>query len=139
MYKYKAFTLIDITNTDAITPDDITKRNQQRNWETVNQILNYRTQILSSIYDGVIVDDVSNYSFGTNYSGKHNIWQFEFEVEYDGIFTQQNDRYSTLKYDMSLTPILLGLNETATPTAPLFITSGVDKNIYFIGIKNEDI
>ena len=45
-YLYQGFTLIDITSTGVISwsPQNERKRNQQRNWETVQQILSLRTQ-----------------------------------------------------------------------------------------------
>lgn len=139
LYKYCGYTLIDITKTDVLDnrPDHSLQRNQQRNWETVYQILSLRAQLLDFKYLGYIEEDLSNFSFGINYQGLHRIWQFEFAVEHDGIYNIDADRYGTLKDDFKITPIILGLTETASPNIPLFYASGSDKNIYFIAAKTE--
>lgn len=133
IYRYHAYTLIDITNTGVLTQENISQkqRNQQRNWETVYQLLSLRAQLLEFEYLGMIKDDVSKYSFGINYQGIHNIWQFTFAVEHAGVYAFNHDRYGTIKDDFRIAPIILNLDETATPVQPLFYTSGPEKNTYF--------
>ena len=135
IYRYRGYTLIDITKTDALTNDNPKERNQQRNWETVQQILSLRAQLLECNYTGVTEKHLKDYSFGIDYKGIHNIWTFEFAVERDDVYNFQHDRYGTLKNDFMVTPIILGLDETATPSKPLFFASGSEKNIYFISLK----
>lgn len=139
LYRYHAYTLIDITKTDVLDtrPDHSLQRNQQRNWETVYQILSLRAQLMDFKYLGYIEEDLSDYSFGVNYHGLHRIWQFEFAVERNDIYNVDADRYGALKDDFKITPIILGLTETAAPEVPLFYVSGPDKNIYFIAAKTE--
>jgi hypothetical protein len=123
-HTYKGYTLIDITNT-GITKFSIEAeqaRNQQRNWETVVQILGMRTQLFRVEQTGVRSQDVSTYKFGNAYKGKHQIWSFEFDVEF------QNAVPSA---DFDQVPVITGLTDTANPTTPLFYTTGINKNIYF--------
>ena len=136
IYKYHAYTLIDVTKTGVLTPEKLKERNQQRNWETVQQLLSLRAQLLSFDYLEPIVDDVKKYSFGVDYNGQHKIWQFEFSVEREDVYSVDHDRYGALKEDFKITPIILGLNETAKPLVPLFYASGPEKNIYFIAQKS---
>ena len=123
-HTYKGYTLIDITNT-GITKFSIEAeqaRNQQRNWETVVQILSMRTQLFRVEQTGVRSQDVATYKFGDAYKGKHQIWSFEFDVEF------QNAVPLT---DFEQVPVITGLTDTANAITPLFYTTGVNKNIYF--------
>ena len=137
LHRYRAYTLVDVTRTDVLSQSAALQkqRNQQRNWETVNQLLSLRLQLMEFNYLTATVDDVKDYAFGINYAGAHNIWQFTFAIEHEGVYAYENDRYGTLKDDFKITPIILGLDETAKPPLPLFYASGPDKNIYFIAQK----
>lgn len=129
-YLYQGFTLVDITPTGVTNGTEEFQRNQQRNWETVQQIISLRTQptILST---GNLVDNIDNYNFGINYQGRHRIWTFKFSVEYAAIYQEGPDRFGLVKYDFKTTPVILGLNETAHPERPLFYPKGPWNNIYF--------
>jgi hypothetical protein len=133
LYQYRAYTLIDITETKVLTQtiEQQKQRNQQRNWETIYQLLSLRAQLLEFNCMPVVSADVAEYSFGINYVGIHNIWEFDFAVEHEDVYAFNNDRYGTLKDDFKIAPIILGLDETASPPLPLFYASGVNKNIYF--------
>lgn len=139
LYSYKVYTLVDITRTDvtAYSKEHEKQRNQQRNWESVLQILGLRAQLFDVKYHSPIEDDVANYSFGINYQGSHRIWSLEFTVEHANLYMVEADRYGALKNDFRLTPIILELDETAKPDVSMFIPSGPFKNIYFIGLKNQ--
>jgi hypothetical protein len=81
-----------------------------------------RTQLFRVEQTGVRSQDVSTYKFGNAYKGKHQIWSFEFDVEF------QNAVPSA---DFDQVPVITGLTDTANPTTPLFYTTGINKNIYF--------
>lgn len=135
-YLLQGFTLIDITPT-GITfshSENEFARNQQRNWETVQQIIGLRTQPTIISVEST-VEDVSKFNFGINYTGKHKIWNFTFSVEYDGIYQRGSDKFGLVKYDFKITPVILGLTETAVPQSPLFYPSGPWNNIYFKAIS----
>jgi hypothetical protein len=133
-YIYQGYTLVDITPTGQTTysPERELERNQQRNWETVLQILGLRTQT-EILFTETLKDDVKNFSpnFGINYTGQHKIWTFKFAVDYAEIYRDGADAYGLLKSDFKITPIILNLSETARPELPIFYTSGPWKNVYF--------
>lgn len=107
------------------------QRDQQRNWQTVLQVLSLRTQpeIIQTptIFD---VEDVTETGFGEFYQGRQLVWAFQFRGE-------RSDFYSidALKKDFEQVPIILGLNETARFMLPIFHTAGTLKNIYFLPTK----
>ena len=135
-YLYQGFTLIDITPTGVVTfsRSNELKRNQQRNWETVQQILSLRTQPTILDTDD-FVDDVINYNFGIKYQGKHKIWTFKFGVDYPDIYQEGSDKFGLVKYDFQITPVIVGLTETARPELAVFIPKGPWNNIYFKSLK----
>ena len=117
MYLYSVYTLFDITCTNVIRHPKITEpnhretlfqRNQQRNWETVQQVLAMRAQIhvvaLPEILDSCSL-------FSKKLFKKTRAWTFDFGVE-------QADIYGTdlrlLLDDCNGTPMILGLSENAT-------------------------
>ena len=91
-------------------------RNQQRNWETLTQLISLRTQ------------PVSVASLG-HASG---IWSFEFEVESSLVYStsgHEND-ISGLVNECEGVPMITGLTETLTQETVL-ITQGTNQNIWF--------
>jgi len=89
-------------------------RNQQRNLETISQILQLRTQIFDM----------------TTPVMENGYWSFEYTVEFDGIYQQDQDTFGILKQDCEDVPMLIGLDETYTLT-PQLITQGSQQNIWF--------
>jgi hypothetical protein len=89
-------------------------RNQQRNLETITQLLQLRTQIF----------DVSRPSVDNGY------WTFDFSVEFEGIYQQDQDIFGILKQDCEDVPMLTGLDEAYTLT-PVLIVNGSQQNIWF--------
>ena len=135
-YLYQGFTLIDITPTGVInySQQNERKRNQQRNWETVQQILSLRTQP-TILETNDFVTDLKKYNFGINYVGKHHVWTFKFGVDYADIYQEGNDKFGLIKSDFKLTPIILGLDETIQPEIAIFTPKGPWNNIYFKSIE----
>ena len=89
-------------------------RNQQRNLETIMQLLQLRTQIF----------DVSAPANHSNY------WNFSFTVEFEGIYQQEQDPFGILKQDCEGVPMLTGLDEKFVTN--LFLTTdGSQQNIWF--------
>lgn len=120
-------TLIDITATH-ITKGNDERRDQQRNWETVLQVLGLKTQPLI-IREPVMFpsENLEYFTFGEFYQGKHNVWAFQFRGERDDFYTLEQ-----LEEDFDTVPVILGLEETARLMLPIFHTQGILKNIYFI-------
>lgn len=121
-------TLIDITDTGVIRGES-QERDQQRNWQTVLQVLSLKTQPEIVHPPGLIeVDDVNRFFFGDDFHDKHNVWVFAFRSANVG----GNYSIEELTDDFEQVPVILGLNETARILLPLFFTRGTMKNIYFV-------
>lgn len=95
-------------------------RNQQRNWETLTQILGLRTQLFR-LQDPIV--DISN-----------SAWMFEFETESDHIYGNDADPTSILRADADGVPMLTGL-DNKPELASILVTAGLDQNIWFIPIS----
>jgi hypothetical protein len=91
-------------------------RNQQRNWETINQLIALRAQPF----------DV------TVPSSRNGLWSFEFFVENDLVYSGsgQRDDFSALMAECQSVPMILGLGESLTNSDKL-ICQGPDQNIWF--------
>lgn len=123
------FTLVDITATGVTRSnfgEDTMERNQQRNWETVLQVLGLRTQPIVISGPSVSRDvDLAWLDFGDLYEGNHTVWSM--------VFTSEQDVYQIdqLEKDFEQIPIIAGLTETARFILPIFYPHGTIKNIYF--------
>jgi hypothetical protein len=131
--KIRCLTLFDITETGTTghfrptqlpfsnragnTISNITdwnrSRNQQRNFETITQVLQLRTQI-----------------FNVTTPVKHHKWEFEFEVEPDEIYQLDQKMFGILEQDCNQVPMIVGLDDEHVLTAEL-VTSGSQQNIWF--------
>lgn len=127
----KGFTLVDISNTGDVLPIQSTTRNQQRNYETLIQVLGLRSQIITMSVPIVRNLDVTGSLFGSAYSGHHYVWEFSFGVEKDMVYAKDNDPFGSLKDDFTNVPIIVDLFETAIFSMPAFIVNEPDTNIYF--------
>ena len=104
----------------ADTQDWNRSRNQQRNWETLQQILGLRTQI-TEITDPM-VDDT-----GTR-------WMFEFETDTPGAFGPNSDPTAVLRTDADGVPMLKdSLSDAVTDTC--LRTQGAGQNIWFAAVS----
>ena len=95
-------------------------RNQQRNWETITQILSLRTQLFA------LTTPIQDQT-GT-------CWMFEFETETDGVYGAEDDPTRILREDANGVPMLRELNNTLDIETVL-ITEGPDQNIWFAPIS----
>jgi hypothetical protein len=102
----------NITNVDSWNRS----RNQQRNWETLTQILGLRTQLFDITLP--IKDQT-----GTT-------WMFEFETESVGTFGPDSDPCEILRIDAEGVPMILDL-ENRRDLLPVLKTSGAEQNIWF--------
>ena len=99
-------------------------RNQQRNWETLTQILGLRAQLFD-------ITKPEQDSSGTR-------WMFEFETESDGIFGSAEDPCEVLRVDAEGVPMLRELDNDPD-IEPFLCTSGPRQNIWFapVSINNK--
>lgn len=113
---------VPYTNRAGNTIKDLTdwnrSRNQQRNFETITQVLQLRTQI-----------------FDVTTPVKNTKWEFEFEVESDRIYQLDQDMFGILTQDCEDVPMIVGLDDEYTLT-PALITSGSQQNIWFEAVVN---
>lgn len=99
----------DITDLDSWNR----ARNQQRNWETLTQLIQLRTQT-DNLIDPICIDDC---------------WIFEFEIEQD-VFNDGIDPVGVLKADSEGVPMLRELDNDPDIDSVL-ITQGLRQNIWF--------
>ena len=95
-------------------------RNQQRNWETLQQILGLRTQI-TEITDPVVDATGSR-------------WMFEFSTDTPGAFGSDSDPTAVLRADAAGVPMLQNGAAEAVTDACL-CTQGPHQNIWFAAVQ----
>ena len=95
-------------------------RNQQRNWETLLQIVSLRTQPMNIVYPVKQKDG----------------WHFAFEVEAEGVLSSEfgSSDLAGLVADCEAVPMVTGLDESGMVTATLH-AQGADQNIWFTAIN----
>ncbi len=75
-------------------------RNQQRNWETINQLLSLR-------FTPQDITEPKRVSHGDV-----NVWEFEFEVDNPPAIYLDDSAFGALTQDCCGVPMLVGLDET---------------------------
>lgn len=93
-------------------------RNQQRNWETLLQIVGLRCQLLE-IQPPELQDNQR--------------WCFEFSVEQQGVLDEAND-FAALKRECEGVPMISNLDQPNTSTDSI-VTDGPKQNIWFYTIN----
>lgn len=142
------YTLVDITRTgvvayykegmpmflddaDQIINDEHTwtkSRNQQRNYETLIQVISLRAQpVYLEDPKRLRKQNLSLYDFPDKESIQ-DIWRFSFSPEQPDVYKQGSNPLAALEQDSESIPIILGLNETADIEIP---TLQVGINTYF--------
>jgi hypothetical protein len=114
-YKSSRMPFRDRANNNII--DEITwsrARNQQRNWETVTQLISLRTQIMD-VTDPVKINDC---------------WEFEFSTETPDVYGTLDDPTAILRADCQGVPMLVSTDNQHLIAAELTV-SGPDQNIWF--------
>jgi len=114
--KFRLYTLVDVTPTNARRGQDPVEQNQQANFNTIINTVGLRTNA-SDFEVEVTKQDVKDYEFGSNYKGKHNIWTVDFFVE-----AADSTSVQFLLEDFDLVPIITGLTETANLDRDMFVT-----------------
>lgn len=107
-------------------------RNQQRNWDTVLQLIGLRTQIFETSDPEII----ENNNIFPNAPAGARVWSFSFEVEPQAQWLVDNDEFWVLKHDSERTPMILGLNETAL-LEPWITALGNNINIIYHAQENK--
>lgn len=132
---FTIITLVDITRTGVTRhhAGEEHLRDQQRNWETVLQVLGIRAQ--PTVIDGPITDVVEEFVvknlFGDMYSGDQRIWAAGFSIEHQNVYATANSQLALLEEDFNQVPVITALDETARFILPIFYSHGAIKNIAF--------
>jgi len=141
MRKIECYTLFDITATginghvkaaqfpyvsrNGLTMADPASlaraRNQQRNFDTLLQLIGLRTQMFN-VSDPTVQD--------TGPFGNQRTWHFDFEIEPQAQWLVDGDDFWVLKQDSDSTPMIIDLEETAN-LEPRIITQGNKINIIY--------
>ncbi len=135
-------TLVDITATGVTRnkSGDEHKRNQQRNWETVLQVLGIRAQptLVEGPMTGIVDEAILGKLFGDMYTGEQRVWLASFCIEHRDVYKKDNDQLALLAEDFNQVPVVTGLDETARFILPIFYSHGAIRNIAFKpGLLNE--
>jgi hypothetical protein len=131
MHLAMGFTLVDITQTGDVSAINSKTRNQQRNYETLIQVLGLRTQIITMSQPEKIAFNVTGSNFGSNFTGIQSIWTFKFGVESPDVYSDGLAPFGGLCTDFINVPIILELDESVIFPTSAFIVSGPNANIYF--------
>jgi hypothetical protein len=98
-------TLFDITETRARKGDDTYKVKQQQNYLSILNTIGLRVN--PTYINEPVVQEETLKGFGTDYTGKHKVWTYKFDVDYEGALDLE-----TMIKDFDLCPIITGLDET---------------------------
>lgn len=154
MKKIECFTLFDITATgvsSARSPgafpwttkngivlrdakDLVTARNQQRNWDTLLQLIGMRTQSFE-IQPPTLLEPTDRVDL-PHWTGHQRTWHFTFGVENAEQWLLDNDYYHWLKNDSDCVPMIVGLSETPN-IDPFIIVDGPGTNLWFKDIAHK--
>lgn len=108
VWPYTTRTGLVITNQG----DLLRARNQQRNLDTIIQVLSMRTQPLN-ISSIELLEDQDPNSWGFGIIGQAaRVWSFTFDVESHGVWAKDNDELYWLRHDTQGVPMLVNLTET---------------------------
>lgn len=139
---FQISTLVDITATGVVrsTGNNDLERNQQRNFETVLQVLGLRTQphIVRWPDTEIISPETVKFWFGEMYTQEpQRIWTFYFSADYPGAYSDAISPVGHLLKDFEEVPVITGLTETARFILPIFYPQGAIKNIHLMVYPNK--
>lgn len=141
-HAFVLITLIDITKTDIVRGNN-KQRDQQRNWETVLQVLSLKTQ--PNIVEGPVkieyIDFLTHSGFKSCFGDFYHdmpapqiLWAVKFSGEHTEVYEIEQ-----LYQDFDQVPIILGLDETARFMLPIFHSYGTLKNIHLFRAEELNI
>lgn len=110
--QYRLYTTVDITATGQYRSEDGKEqaRSQQQNFDTLINTIGMRSNIEYDYSPKVVLDFPSNYRMiGSKLC---NIWVFDWRVEMEYMFLENDDDVALLKKDFKLVPYIPNLTET---------------------------
>lgn len=127
-----AYTLVDITDSGNTNPKGTTLTYKQaQNLNSLIQSLSMRTQLVLSSVNILLDQDLTNYSFGSDYSGLHTVWAFDFASEQPDVWRKDNDLAFFATQDVDQVPVYTELTNSLDIN-DYFTTYTNLKNIYII-------
>jgi hypothetical protein len=147
------YTLFDITRTGVLknyTPDipafidDADQlvrnqaewnrsRNQQRNFETLMQIISLRAQPIMLENPKIFtVQSFDQMGFGSAIQGGQTVWMVSFATEHTDVYSDASTALGLLVSECHNIPMITGLTETFLPNSQFIQTSGINTNTVFM-------
>jgi hypothetical protein len=125
MQEFTVHTLIDITESRKLRKEagfEI-EYQQQQNFIMMLQTIGMRANPHYTSSPKFKTVDVESLGFGSEYSGSHTVWTFNFYIEFDSGFTDsQGNRTGLLVEDLNFVPVICNLKETIKPKLCVFDT-----------------
>jgi hypothetical protein len=131
-------TLVDITNTNVARPNQGTQlaHDQYRNFVTLKQCAEIRSNILYDFSPEMQIVDVKDLGFGSKYKGKHAVWTFRFNPERTNVYVNERDEIGGLLDDVQGVPVIEKLTETINIEKAIFeLIDASSKNTVIKAIK----
>lgn len=107
-------------------------RNQQRNWETLVQLISLRAQpVMLENPKRLLAADTISLGLGHHWPIPQTVWTVSFATEHTRVYSDGADDLGQLKRECQLVPMLTGLNETVTFERACIETTGDYANTSF--------
>jgi hypothetical protein len=116
-------TLVDITRTGVTRPSQGSQIeiDQNRNFTTLTQCLELRSIVEYQQFPLVETIDIKSWGFGSDYKGKHKIWQVKIIPDRSGVYQDnQGNEIGLLLEDLHAVPIIKNLTETINIGVAIF-------------------
>ena len=131
MARYQILTLVDITRSNPDRSEtDKTKLGQQANFNSLVQAIGLRSNL-----EWDIDPQLNSGSLPHPLNGKAKHWIWEFVVERDAVFQDQDDPVGLLINDLNGVPVIDQLNNSIEINPCCFITKGKNTNIWVYKIS----
>lgn len=129
---FSCYTLVDITDTGVYDPNAGNAYEQAQNLNALLRAISLGSQPIMSSVEKITAANISDYEFGSDFTGNHNMWVLRFASERVGSIT-----VASLVRDIDGLPIYDDLDETAVFDTNVFETGASDQlNIYFVRNDN---
>lgn len=115
-------TLVDITDTKVNRPRPglQTEHDQFRNFTTLKQCVEIRSNIIFDTPPSVETKDIKDLGFGSKFKGKHQVWTFRFTPERSGAYIEGNNEIGALLDDIHNVPVVQKLKESINMEKAVF-------------------
>ena len=122
-------TLIDITKNKNLRHGQGTalEVDQYRNFITLLQCTELRSIVSYNSNPTLETDDIKGLGFGSNYSGRQNIWTFTIQTDRDDVYLDGNNPIGKLLEDIHAVPVIKSLTETINIDKAIFDCKDIAK------------